>query len=95
MPGRIGYVRCGTCGNPEATVDEKATGTLSVGCHKCGMSSFAKPGTRAKRLVMAAMTPEEDDTKPASTPAPSPAPEPATIPTPTPAAKRGHGTLLG
>lgn len=95
MPGRIGYVRCGICGNHEATVDEKATGTLSIGCHKCGISSFAKPGTRAKRLVMAAMTPEEDDTqKPASTPATSPAPEPVT-PTPTPAAKRGHGTFLG
>lgn len=89
MTGRIGYVRCGTCGNPEATVDEKATGTLSIGCHKCGMSSFAKPGTRAKRLVIEHMTPEDDGSAPA--PAAKPAPSPTPTPTPKPAAR----TLLG
>ena len=93
MAGRIGYNRCGVCGNPEATVDEKPTGTLATGCHKCGFSGYAKAGTKAKRLILAGMTPEAEDTTNA------PAPQAATAPTPTPtppaATKRTGGTLMG
>lgn len=92
MTGRIGYTRCGTCGNPEATVDQTKADTLAIGCHKCGFSGYAKAGTKAKRLVLAAMTPEVDDTQPKPSPAPAPVPTPTPTPPPKP---RTAGTLLG
>jgi hypothetical protein len=93
MPGRIGYTRCGTCGNPEATVDETPTGTVKTGCHKCGFTGYAKAGSKAKRLILAAMTPEVDDTAPKTAPQAAPVPSPTPTPQPTP--KRAAGTLLG
>ncbi len=93
MAGRIGYSRCGTCGNPQGTVDETATGTLKTGCHICGFSGYAKPGSKAKRLILAAMTPEVDETAPKA--APQAAPTPAPTPTPQPTPQRAAVTLLG
>lgn len=59
---RIGHVPCACpgCANPEASVSRTATGTLSVSCHRCEYSGFAKMGTKAHRLTLAAMTPDED-----------------------------------
>jgi hypothetical protein len=57
---RIGFTQCGCCGNPEAAVSRTATGTLSITCHKCEFSGFAKNGTRAHRLVTAALTLDDD-----------------------------------
>ena len=64
---RIGWVACGLCGNPESSVSENAAGTLSVSCHKCQYSGYAKAGSKAARLVRAAMQADEDavQTKPA------------------------------
>ncbi|WP_183026958.1 hypothetical protein [Variovorax sp. UMC13] len=60
-------------------------------CHRCEFSSYAKRGTKAARLVRAAMTPEEGE-QPAPAPAPAPAapkktaaPAPVPMPTPKPA----------
>ena len=80
---RIGYTKCGCCGQPEAAVAETGTGTLSVTCHRCQFSGYAKPGTRAARLIREAMTPDDD--APAPTPAPAPAATP--VPAPVPPAK--------
>lgn len=77
MP-RVGSVRCNLCGCQDAPVDKTATGTLSVKCHKCEFSGFAKPGTRAHRLISQAMTPDDDDGTPAPA-APKP-PKPPKLP---------------
>lgn len=57
---RIGFTQCGCCGNPEASISRTGTGTLSVTCHRCEYSGFAKVGTKAHRLTMAAMTADDD-----------------------------------
>lgn len=59
MP-RVGWTKCGVCGNPESSVTENSAGTLSLACHKCQFSGYAKAGTKAARLVRAAMTPDEE-----------------------------------
>jgi hypothetical protein len=64
---RIGWTKCGCCGNTEASISRTGTGTLSLSCHKCQFSGFAKAGTKAHRLILADMTPDEDA-------APDPAP---------------------
>lgn len=71
---RIGYTTCGTCGNSEATVSETATGTLSINCHKCEMSSYAKRGSKAARMIRANLRPDEDTAEPSNPPAADPAP---------------------
>ena len=80
---RIGWVACSVCGNPESSVTENATGTLSVSCHKCQFSGYAKPGSKAARLIRAAMKPDED----ATAPAPLATTSAADPPKPKPAAK--------
>jgi hypothetical protein len=82
MAGRIGYTACGCCGQPEAAVTETNAGTLSLTCHKCQFSAYAKPGTKASRLIRERMTPDEDaqaPDAPAATPTPA-APAPKTKP---------------
>ena len=56
-------------------MSETGAGTLNVACHKCQFSGYAKPGTKAARLIRAALRPDEDA-------APAPAPEPAPAPPP-------------
>lgn len=69
---RIGWVACGLCGNPESSVSENAAGTLSVSCHKCQYSGYAKAGSKAARLVRSSMTADDDATiAPAADPAPT------------------------
>jgi hypothetical protein len=60
---RIGGHKCGCCGYEDATVSKTATGTLSLNCHRCEFSGFAKSGTKAHRLVSAGTTldPEYED----------------------------------
>lgn len=62
------------------------TGTLSVTCHRCEYSGFAKVGTKSHRLTLAAMTPDEDADEgqaPAAKPAKTAkAPKAAAEPTP-------------
>lgn len=57
---RIGWVACGVCGNPESSVSENAAGTLSVSCHRCQFSGYAKAGTKGARTIRDQMTPDED-----------------------------------
>lgn len=57
---RIGWTKCGCCGNTEAAISRTGTGTLSLSCHKCQFSGFAKAGTKAHRLVLADMTPDDE-----------------------------------
>ena len=77
---RIGGHKCGCCGYEDATVSKTATGTLSLNCHRCEFSGFAKSGTKAHRLITAGTTLdpdyEEPEAKPAADPKP-PAPKPA------------------
>ena len=90
---RIGWTKCGTCGNTEAAVSETGTGTLNISCHKCQFSGYAKKGTKAERLIRAAMSPDEDAGAPAPAPAaPAPAPKapkaaPVASPSPPPPRK--------
>lgn len=88
---RIGWVPCGVCGNPEASLSENPTGTLSVQCHRCQFSGFAKAGTKAARTLRGQMKPDDEPAapppaKPKTTPA-STAPAPA-APAPAPAKPR-------
>lgn len=73
MAGRIGYVPCGCCAQPEAAVAETNAGTLSITCHKCQFSAYAKPGSKAARLIRERLTPD-DDAPPAPEQTPTPAP---------------------
>ncbi len=88
MGGRIGWTRCGCCGQPEAAVSKTDKGTLSITCHKCQFSAFAKPGTKAKRLIEAAMTPDDEGTETPPKGDNQPAPS-------APPARQGFGTILG
>jgi DNA-directed RNA polymerase subunit RPC12/RpoP len=92
MAGRIGWTKCGCCGNPEAAVNQTDKGTLSITCHKCQFSAFAKPGTKAKRLIQAALVADPDDeatAKPQPTEPAPPAPPAAATKAP------GSGLLIG
>jgi hypothetical protein len=92
---RVGYIPCDGsdgCGNPERTVDETPTGSLSINCHRCGRSGFARPGSANKRKVQAVMTPAGEDGAP--TPKAPQAPEPKT-PAPAPAPAARPGLLMG
>lgn len=83
---RIGFTACGCCGNPEASISKTATGTLSLTCHRCEFSGFAKVGTKAHRLTTAAMTIDDDETgapAPVIDPTPAKAPKAPKAPTPT------------
>lgn len=78
---RIGGITCPVgCGNPDASVSENATGTLSLKCHRCEFSGFATKGTKAARTIRAGLTLDDDA-------APAPAPAAAT--------KKGSGLVLG
>ena len=57
---RIGWGACGVCGNPEASITKNASETISVRCHRCEYSGFAKAGTKAARAILAQMTPDQD-----------------------------------
>jgi hypothetical protein len=75
---RIGWVSCGVCGNPESSVSQNATETLSVQCHKCQFSGFAKAGTKGARLIRANLKTDDDQPAPvapaaAATPKQAPA----------------------
>jgi hypothetical protein len=41
-------------------MSENPTGTLSVQCHKCQFSGYAKAGTKAARTLRASMKPDDD-----------------------------------
>ena len=85
MAKKIGYTKCPHCDNKEATVKETYTGTLTVNCHHCDISSFAKAGTKAARLIRAGLVKIEGEEPVLENPpkgagqkqAPSPAPAPA------------------
>ena len=74
---RVGSIACPApgCGNNAATVSETGAGTLNISCHRCQFSAYGKAGTKAKRLIQAAMTPDED-----AAPAASPKPPVAAAP---------------
>lgn len=57
---RIGWTVCGCCGNPEASVSETKTGTLSITCHRCEFSAFAKPRTKAQKMIAQNMVRDQD-----------------------------------
>lgn len=74
---RIGWTTCGVCANPEASVSENAAGTLSVACHKCQFSGYAKSGSRAARKIREKLEPDEDEKSSAPTQKSKPEPEPS------------------
>ncbi|MDB5966153.1 MAG: hypothetical protein JWQ72_2653, partial [Polaromonas sp.] len=57
--------------------------TVNVKCHRCEFSGFAQPGTKAARLILAAMKADDDAPKPELTP-----------PTP-PALRKASGLMIG
>lgn len=89
---RVGSIPCPApgCDNADATVSETAAGTLNVSCHRCQFSGYGKAGTKAKRLIEAAMTRDSDAAPPA--PATTPAP---VAPSPSPAPKRASAFSIG
>lgn len=83
---RIGGMTCPMgCGNPDASVSENATGTLSVKCHRCEFSGFASKGTKAARTIRAKMLADDDGAPPDRIEPPATAP----------AARKGSGLVLG
>ena len=90
---RIGAIKCPLCGAADIAVTETGAGTVNLKCHRCELSSYAKPGTRAARLIRQDMTPDEDTPQaPAAAPA---APPPAAKPAPkatAPAAPKNAAT---
>lgn len=79
-------MKCPVCGAAEIAVSETGAGTVNVKCHRCELSAYAKPGTRAARLIRAAMTPDDD--APAPKPAPAAPPVDAAPKATPPAAKK-------
>lgn len=71
-------MKCPVCGAADIAVSETGAGTVNVKCHRCELSAYAKPGTRAARLIRAAMTPDDD----------APAPKPAAAAPPVDAAPK-------
>lgn len=72
---RIGAISCPLCHTADIAVTETGAGTVNLKCHRCELSSYAKPGSRAARLIRQDMTPD-DDAPPAPAAAPA-APPPA------------------
>lgn len=68
---RIGWGTCGVCGNPEAAISRNDHGTVTVRCHRCEFSGYAKGGTKAARHILAGMTPDAEGGAPAADPAPA------------------------
>ena len=84
---RIGWVECGVCGNPEAALSKNEHGTVTLRCHRCEFSGFAKAGTKSARDLQARMKPDADaapEPKPAkpakAAPTPEPTPQPRRVP---------------
>ena len=84
---REGFIACHApgCQNPEAAVTETPTGTFSITCHRCRISSFAKKGTKAHAAILALIDPASN---PEQKPEAKPVPESKTPPTP-PKKKQG------
>lgn len=66
---RIGAISCPLCHTADIAVTETGAGTVNLKCHRCELSSYAKPGSRAARLIRQDMTPDDD-----APPAPAAAP---------------------
>ncbi len=94
---RIGHTKCGLCGCADASVSETATGTLSLSCHRCEFSGYAKSGTRSARLIRAAMVVDDDAPEPATAPAPAVKPIKTALgrPAPVPAIQSNNPFSLG
>lgn len=87
---RIGEMRClnPECSCQDAAVQETDAGTWKSECHKCGLSLFAKKGSKFKRdLSKLVRLDDADDAPPA-------AQKPATPPA-APAPARRAGFNLG
>lgn len=82
---RIGAISCPLCHTADIAVTETGAGTVNLKCHRCELSSYAKPGSRAARLIRQDMTPD-DDAPAAPAPAAPPPAKPAKAAPPAPAA---------
>lgn len=82
MGARIGEMPCTNpkCNCQDMTVEVTAAGTWQSKCHKCGMPSFGKMGTKWRRDMEAMIVLDKDETTPA--PAPAPVNMPITVPEP-------------
>lgn len=84
MGQRIGEMKClnPACSCTDVAVEVTTAGTWQSKCHKCGMPTFAKAGTKWRREMEKLVTRDEsDEPKPApkaeaESPAPAPAPNP-------------------
>lgn len=87
MSAAIGSIPCrGINCAREVPVVKTDKGTLSLACGFCGFSAYAKTGTKARREVLAAMTPEPGtETEPKAQPVAAPAAAPTTTPAKKPA----------
>ena len=77
---REGFIACHApgCENPEAAVTETPTGTLSITCHRCRISSFAKKGTKAHAAILGLIDPDGTAGAPAPAAAAPAAAQPST-----------------
>ena len=76
---RIGWAKCPiqTCGNTEASLSRNDHGTVTLRCHRCEFSGYAKAGTKAARDLLAGMKPDAEGGAPAAAAAPGATAEPA------------------
>lgn len=85
MGQRIGEMKClnPACSCTDVAVEVTSAGTWQSKCHKCGMPSFGKAGTKWRRDMEKLVTRDESDEPkpapkaPAKVDQPAPAPEPA------------------
>lgn len=70
---RIGAIACPLCHTADIAVTETGAGTVNLKCHRCELSSYAKPGSRAARLIRQDMTPDDDAPPAAAAATPPPA----------------------
>lgn len=78
MARRIGEMKCvnPACSCVDVSVEETDAGTWQTKCHKCGVSTFAKQGTKWRRDMASMLT---LDTDPEPKPAPKADPQTAPV----------------
>jgi hypothetical protein len=84
MGQRIGEMKClnPACSCTDVAVEVTGAGTWQSKCHKCGMPSFGKAGTKWRRDMEKLVTRDESDEPKPAPKAPAKVPDGSTLPEP-------------